>query len=278
MQQFLTPSRQPALRPLRTVLLWTMWALAGAVVQAAPCQKSVRWYDDVPYSYRTADGQLAGLNVDLVREALSRMGCEARFVELPWARALAELEAGRLDILPGALKTVDRERFAYFSRPVTRSPNVLFVSKAAARKYRIQRLADVIDTDFRLGVQLGVVYGLEYKALLDNPQFKARLNPVTLRRNAWAMIDMGRLDGLIADETTGLVELEQLGLTQAMVKTKVVTSGEPALIAIGKASNNAEFVEAFDKALARMLAEGRFKAIREKHVPCPASADQLGCR
>ncbi len=278
MQTFSSTTRYPFLHPLRAALLGAALALAGVAVQAASCQKSVRWYDDVPYSYRTADGQLAGMSIDVVREALRRMGCEARFVELPWARALVELESGRLDILPGALKTAERARYAYFSRPVNRSPNVLFVGKAAASKYRIQRLADIMGTDFRLGVQLGVAYGPDYQALQEKPDFQARLTPVTLRRNAWNMIELGRLDGLIADETTGLVELQQLGLSQAMVKTRVVTSGEAALVAIGKASNDAGFVEAFDKALGSMLADGSFKAIREKHVPCPASADQLGCR
>lgn len=253
-------------------------ALCSAGAQAGPCQKSVRWYDDAPYSYRAADGQLAGISIEVAREALGRVGCEARFVELPWARALVELEAGRLDILPGALKTAERERFAYFSRPVNRSPNVLFVSKAAAGKYRIQRLADLMGTDFRLGMQLGVVYGAEYKDLLDKPDFKARLNPVTLRRNAWNMVELGRLDGQIADETTGLVELQQLGLLPDMVKTRVVTSADPAHMAVGKASNSAEFAESFDKALGSMLADGSFRAIRERHVPCPVSADQIGCR
>lgn len=265
-------------RWLQSLLLATTLALLGGGAQAAPCLKTVRWYDDVPYSYRTAEGQLAGLNIDMMREALARMGCEARFVELPWARALVELESGRLDILPGALKTTERERFAYFSRATNRSPNVLFVGRAAAGKYRIQRLADIMGTDFRLGIQLGVAYGPDYKALQDTPDFQARLTPVTLRRNAWNMVELGRLDGLIADETTGLVELQQLGLSQSMVKTKVVTSADPALTAIGKASNTAEFAEAFDKALGSMLADGSFKAIRERHVPCPASADQIGCR
>ena len=54
----------------------------------------------------------------LIRSALKGLNREASFVELLWVGALRELEQGRLDILPGGLRTPEREKFAYFSRPV----------------------------------------------------------------------------------------------------------------------------------------------------------------
>ena len=90
------------------------------------------------------------------------MGCQARFVEMPWARGILSLRKGTLDILPGALKTSAREEFAYFSQPINRSPNVLFMAKAATQKYQFTQLADLIGSDFRLGAQIDVIYGAEY--------------------------------------------------------------------------------------------------------------------
>lgn len=70
---------------LRALVLLGLGLLS--VVQAiAQCVKTVRWYDDAPYSFKTADGEVAGLNPDLVRAALKGLNCDARFVELPWAR------------------------------------------------------------------------------------------------------------------------------------------------------------------------------------------------
>lgn len=253
--------------------------LGGSLAaHAADCVKSVRWYDDAPYTYRGPDGNPAGLTVDVLQEALGRMGCKARWVEWPWARALAALEGGQLDILPGALKTAERQRFAYFSRAINRSPNVLFVAQAVAEKYRFQKLADLIGTEFRLGMQLGVAYGPEYEALQANPAFAAHLTPVTLRRNAWNMVELGRLDGMIADETTGLVELQQLGLLKVVVKTRLVVSGESAHLAVSKLTTTSEFVQSLDRAIGRMLDDGSFRQIRERYVPCPVAADQIGCR
>jgi polar amino acid transport system substrate-binding protein len=238
----------------------------------------VRWNDDAPYSFAAPNGEVRGFNADLAREALQRVGCVARFVEMPWARALVELEAGRLDVLPGALRKPEREKFAYFSRPVNRSPNVLFIRKAAEAKYSLQKLGDVIGTDFRLGAQIGVTYGGDFEALSKRPEFTARITQLTARKSAWKMMEIGRLDGVIADEVTALAELQQLGLSRDIVKSGVVVATEPAAFALSKQSNTAEFVKAFDTSLGTILKDGKYKEIRELYVPCATSIVTLGCK
>lgn len=75
-----------------------------------------------------------------------------------------------------AFRTPKREKFAYFSIPVNRSANVLFVAKRALDQYQLKDLADIEGTGFR--------------------------------RGAWKMMDQGRLDGLIADQIAALVCLK----------------------------------------------------------------------
>jgi len=263
---------------VRRLLAVCVMGMLGLGSTMAECVKTVRWSDDAPYAFQAADGHIAGFNSDIVRAALKAMHCEPKFVELPWARALRELEQGRLDILPGALRTPERERFAYFSRPVNQSPNVLFVAKKAASTYRIKALADIAGTGFRLGAQVGVAYGADYETLVKTPGFSAQLTSVTSRRSAWKMIELDRLDGIIADEVTGLVELQQMGLSHVVVKTDIIVSGEPAMFALSQASLTPAFVADFDRALNTMMSDGRYKKIRERYVPCPASVTKLGCR
>lgn len=267
---------------MRGVTRWFVWAGVGFALAlgnaAAQCVKTVRWSDDPPYSFKSADGEILGLNAEIARAALAAMQCEPRFVELPWARALRELEQGRLDILPGALRTPEREKFAYFSRPVNRSPNVLFVTKGAANTYKLKALADISGTGFRLGAQIGVAYGPVYDDQVKTAAFRAQITPVTARRSAWKMMELNRLDGLIADEVTALVELQQMGLSDAIVKTDIIVSGDAAMFALSQASLTPEFVLEFDRSLLAMMADGRYKKIREKYVPCTASVSKLGCR
>jgi polar amino acid transport system substrate-binding protein len=263
---------------LRRPLIAAAMALLAFHASAAECVKTVRWNDDAPYSFADPNGEVRGFNTDLAREALKRIGCTTRFVEMPWARALVELEAGRLDLLPGALRKPEREKFAYFSRPINRSPNVLFMRKAIVAKFPFQKLGDLIGTDFRLGAQIGVTYGGDFEALSTKTEFTARVTQITARKSAWKMMEIGRLDGVIADEVTALAELQQLGLSHAIVKSGVVVATEPAAFALSKQSNTADFVKAFDTSLGEMLKDGKYKEIRELYVPCATSIVTLGCK
>ncbi|MBF7731253.1 substrate-binding periplasmic protein [Pseudomonas sp. N040] len=261
----------------RDALLITLLTLLLGSPAAASCVKSVRWAEDPPFDMLDAQGRLHGITADLMREALQRMGCTVRFVELPWARGLHNLEKGSLDILSGALPTAERARFAHFSVPIIRSPNVLFLGTAVAGKYPLHSLRDLIGTDFRLGAQIDVVYSQEYQALLQEPAFRERLVMVSSREGAWNMIKAGRLDGMIADEITGVIEIEKLGLGAHVQRSELVVSDEPAVVALSRKSVSPAFVERFDSTLNGMLRDGTYVRILQQYLPCQVSAEQLGC-
>jgi polar amino acid transport system substrate-binding protein len=251
--------------------------LGAASVDAAECVKTVRWNPDKTTTQHP-DTVEPSFNHDMVLEALRRMGCTARFVGMPWARALIQLENGQLDILPGAFETEERKAYAYFSQPVFRSPNVLFLTAAAAAKSHFTQPQDMLRSDLRLGLQISVSYGLEFDRLKAQPQVTAQLVPVSSRESAWRMMELGRLDGLIADETVGLTEVRDLGLIGKIVRTSVLVSNEATRVAFSKKAVDVAFVRAFDQAFSAMLADGSYKAIRERYAPCPVAVEKLGCR
>lgn len=130
-------SRWPFHRLSHLVLLLACWpVLAGAA-----CEKTLRWDDDPPFSMQTADGAVVGIDVEINRAALARLGCQIKLRKLPWARALKELELGRLDILPGAFRRPDREVYAHFSGPVLPpSRNILFMYTQAMQRWPVTQL------------------------------------------------------------------------------------------------------------------------------------------
>ncbi|MET0858058.1 MAG: transporter substrate-binding domain-containing protein [Telluria sp.] len=246
-------------------------------LDAHACTKTVRWYDDAPYSYRGPDGQITGFDADLTRAILKRMGCEAVFVEMPWARALAELEAGRLDVLPSSFRSAERDAFAYFSKPSLQSPNLLYLGPKARSAYKLSKLDDIIGTRFQLGVQIGVSYGDVFDKLKANPRFKENQVSITQRRNAWKMMELGRIDGMIADEASAALELQQLGLADTLTPSGVIVSTNTAMVAFSKRSVSPQDVAAFNKALQAMIADGEYRKIRERYLRCPGDIKVLGC-
>jgi polar amino acid transport system substrate-binding protein len=72
--------------------------------------------------------------------------------------------------------------------------------------------------------------------------------------------------------------LQSLGLSNAVVRTRVVTSDAPGLLALSRLSNTPDFVAALDRALQAMMNDGSYKRIRERFVPCVTSAETVSCR
>ena len=258
------------------------FALAALLSDAAcaqdRCIKTVRWNDEAPYAMRDANGLLGGSKVDTMREILSRMQCEAKFVELPWVRAEIQIREGELDILPGALMNENLAAIGRYSRPLHRSRNVLFASKDARTTYRLTTLTDIIGTSFRLGVPPKVGYGKAYREASATPAFREHIQPISSRKGGWQMIAAKRIDGQIADEVSGLTEIRNAGIENAVVATPVVVSVEADMAVFSRKTTSPEFVNRFNAAFQTMLDDGTLTEILRKYLPCEVSAKSLGCR
>ncbi|MDG9855182.1 transporter substrate-binding domain-containing protein [Pseudomonas nitroreducens] len=247
----------------RLVLL----GLALASLPLAACEKSLRWDDDPPFSMQLPDGRIGGLYVELNRAVLERLGCQVRMVKLPWARALKELELGRLDVLPGAFRKPEREVYAWFSGALLPpSRNILFVRRGLPQRDSLQQLSDLAGRDFRLGAQIDVSYGEPFRQLMADPDYAARVFFNPNRSNLWHMVDKGRIDGIIADEHSGQYELQQLGLAGRIEPTGVVVSAESAEVAFSKRTQDEGFVRRYVQMLKTLVEEGEDRRILQHYV------------
>jgi two-component system, cell cycle sensor histidine kinase and response regulator CckA len=73
--------------------------------------------DFPPYEFLDAKGQAQGFDVELLRAVAQATGLNVRFQAGPWDRIRGDLEAGRIDMLAGMLRSQERERYAGFSSP-----------------------------------------------------------------------------------------------------------------------------------------------------------------
>ena len=233
----------------------------------AQCEKSVRWDDDPPFSMQMPNGDISGINVEINRIVLERLGCDVSMRKLPWARALRELEQGRLDILPDAFRRPERENYAYFSgKVIPVSHNILFMSEKAIAKWPVSRLTDLINTDFRLGAQIKVYYGLDFQQAMSDPGFADRVTMVAKRESLWRMLDRDRIDGVIADARTGAYEIHNLGLGDKIKATNVIVSSDAAEVAFSKRSNDPAFVQAYTAALQQLVDDGSYERILQRYT------------
>ncbi len=241
--------------------------LLSTATQAAQhsCEKTVRWNDDPPHAFKAPDGRLIGIIPDEVNEVMTRLGCRVHWVDMPWGRALVELQSGRLDMLPGALRTREREAYAYFSIPGPRSDNYLFMSTQALTNFKFTKLSELRGSNFRLGAQIGVTYGRDYDELLRDTSFAPTVQLVSSRELLWRMLQAGRIDGLIADEQVGPQEIQQFGLQDKVKRTAIVLPDEGTALAFSKRSVEPAFVERYNQALVAMHRDGTFIRIARRY-------------
>ena len=201
------------------------------------------------------DGQRIGYAVEVSREALRRIGCEARIVEFPGERALTALAAGKLDLLYGVLPLPERQAKAWFLGPVDHMRIALYVRRDALPDDGLRTLADVRRTTLRIGVERLRSYGPEYDALLDDAAFAERLRLVVSRDSALAMLATGRLDGVFADAASAR------RFAPAVVRAVDLTP-VPVHLGLSRATIDASRFAEIRGALDAMAADGTLDRLR----------------
>lgn len=256
------PWRLVGWRTVEGVAIGVAIALAplgsALAVTETPCTKTLAWSEDPPNTMRLPTGEVGGVEVDLHRELLRTMGCELHLVEMPFARALVALQTGDVDVIAATLDRPERRSYALFSKPVLYLHNVLYVRKADAAKVGNRRLAALVDEGWRLGGQIGVVYGSEFVALLNDPVRSKRLVHVPLRPSLWKMLEIGRLDGVMANQLTASHELAAMGMTQRLVPTAIQLPVESGGSAWSRRTTDEAFVRRFDATLIALQKSKRY--------------------
>lgn len=256
-----------AIKLLRICLVSLLLIVSGFSYGA--CEITLRWDDDPPFFMESAEG-VVGIDADISREAIRRLGCGLKLVKLPWARALFDLREGRLDMVSGAYRTPKRERYAHYANVVRFvSPNVLFTRVQDHARVDNNSLAETLDAGIRLGMQIDVSYGDEADVLKNNPAYADSFQYVSRRESLWLMLARERVDGVIADTLTGLYEVRELGLSEEIRPTSLVVSNKPAFFIFSKKTISPDLVARFDHALQSMLDDGTFREIISNYVCAP---------
>lgn len=140
---------------LRRLILLTCVMMSA--VAHADCTLRVGWENWHPYIY-AEQGSMKGIEYQYLMALADAVDCRLSFVELPWIRALQELELGRIDVLYGASHSPERHRFAEFSIPYRYEEMVLVTHP----RY--------INAEFRHwapGNRVGLIRGFQYPGVIE---------------------------------------------------------------------------------------------------------------
>ena len=107
-----------------------------------------------PFTESNRDtGELKGIDIDIFKEIISKLGIDYKLEEMPWARCQLSMQAGIVDIGLQVSKNPDREKFLYYPETsVWDSEFVFFTNHKTKMKYKIKNYDDVKKHNLKIGV------------------------------------------------------------------------------------------------------------------------------
>ncbi|XLX39687.1 substrate-binding periplasmic protein [Ectopseudomonas mendocina] len=145
-----------------------------------------------PFRMDDENGQLQGLDIDLLAELSRRTGLHFEVPRAPWARGLAALEQGSADLMTGLAMTPERERYIrYLDVPHYACSPRFYASPALA-----MRLNDYASLR---GLRIGYVLESVYFQPFDDDKSLDKVG-VSSERQLLEMLVRGRIDVLVGTD------------------------------------------------------------------------------
>jgi L-cystine transport system substrate-binding protein len=206
-----------------------------------------------PFTFHeNGSGKLTGYDVEVMQAVAKRLGVTARFQETQWDAIFAGLDAGRFDVIANQVSiTPERQAKYAFSTPYTVSPGVVVTTEDDTS---IHSFADLKGKTTAQSLTSNW-YELAKKSGANVQNVEGWAQAVTL-------LKQGRVDATINDKLTFLDYQKTEGETGLKVAAETTDTARNAL-AFRK--NSTSLVDAVDKALAQLRADGTLAAISKRY-------------
>ncbi len=221
-----------------------------------------------PYEYRE-NGQPKGLAVDIVKEALHRVGVkQVDFQFFPWRRAVFVTEYGERDLLFNAGKNEPRKKWGYYVDSVLIQQSYVLFKRRADQFDVKPDFSNVNDKD--ISIRAGYLYGSGiFRQALDSHRFhKVELSNSTEQSVRQLLNE--RVDMFVGDLLPVMFYIQEQGLEDKIDivlhqgKRMEVLSWSTYLL-FSKLRVSPGFVEQVRLAMEQMKEDGTFAAIVSKY-------------
>ncbi len=192
---------------MRRLLPLLVLFILTANAYCEPGRMVMRVIDFKPQYFQNENGDWTGLAVELAKVLALEAGVELDFLPLPWKRALAYVEKGKVDLMTNLSITEERKTFMRFIGPMRDEAMVLVVPENT--DYLIYSLDDLKQLPHKIGIEDEAFYGSLFSSKYEtDPLFTALFDPVVLGELNIGKLIRGRLSGFIEDRYTASRKLK----------------------------------------------------------------------
>ena len=213
--------------------------------------------DFPPFESFDDDGAtIVGYDVDMMNEICSRLGIELEIQDMNFDSVVTAVQTGKIDFgVSGMTITEERKENVAFSDPYFEAYQAIVVMPGS----KLETYDDLVNGDYTAGVQLGTTGDIMATDVLGE-----RVSQYEKYSDALAALLSGKVDCMVLD----------LNVAKAFANANDLDllddpfGGEEDIeyYGIAMAKENTELLEAVNKALADMKAEGFFDELDAKYA------------
>ncbi len=214
-----------------------------------------------PFSYMTPDGKLAGFDIDIANALVKAMGAEIKLVAQDWDGIIPALLSKKYDAIIASMSiTEERKKKVAFTHKYYNTPAKFICKKGAIKTFSKAALKGK-----NIGVQRATIHD---KYLTDNYGKDVTIKRYGTQDEAYLDLTAGRVDMLLADSvalSSGFLKKPE-GKDFQFIGPDLTDEkwfGVGAGIACRK--GDADLVKKFNDAIAKIRADGTYKAIQDKY-------------
>ncbi|MDG1580662.1 transporter substrate-binding domain-containing protein [Pseudomonas sp. GOM6] len=233
------------------MLRWLLLLLCSAGAWAQEPGQPLRVVTDYwpPFRMAGADGQLEGLDIDLLRELEKRTGLRFEIRLQPWARALEDMRSGQADLMTGLARTPEREQYIDYLEPSYYG--------CAPRFYGApQRAESLVSYQQLQGLRIGYVLQSVYFEPFDSDTSLLKVG-VKNEDQLLKMLLRGRVELLIGTDCQVDYQLRDAQLAQRLVKLAYQPPASTSLyLGLSRAAGHSDERDLLIDTLQQLLREG----------------------
>ncbi|GAA0777241.1 amino acid ABC transporter substrate-binding protein [Roseibium denhamense] len=234
---------------------------ASANSDVCPVPLKVRFsVDYLPFSLMTSEGQLMGIDVEFVQKLFEHLDCPIEPVTMPFKRAIIELAAGRIDMMPFASITRERRSFALFSLPYRNETAGLVVRREELPNLPIDELDDVVDLGLVLGHEQNSYRGETFKAFLKSPKAEKHVFEFVSSSEGIRMLSAGRIDAIVEMPAAVLATAREMGVEADFAEHPFRLWSEPVHFMFSRKTVSPKLITAVNYALEDLIATPEYVA------------------
>lgn len=159
----------------------------------------MRTYPSPPLAIKHQDNSWSGIDISYSKALIDAIGCQYKFVVIPWARALELLKSGDIDLMVNVTKSAEREQHYHFIGP-QRYETIRLVSRVKAFE-PIATWQQFAALDAVLLRQKGSLFDNKFEnALQHNVGLTERLVQLTTNEINMNLLKKGRIDGMFIEQ------------------------------------------------------------------------------